>query len=87
VPVVDTTGAGDVFHGAYLFGLLRGWALPAVAEFASATAALKCMTLGGRKGIPTLDTVMTYLREQGRPPPSAMSGEDTLRQLVDGTAR
>jgi sulfofructose kinase len=86
VPVVDTTGAGDVFHGAYLFGLLRGWDLPSIAEFAGATAALKCLKLGGRAGIPTLDTVMTYLRQQGRPPP-AMIGEDTEGQAVDVTAR
>lgn len=50
VEVVDTTGAGDVFHGAYLYGLVQGWDLAHVARFASATAAIKCMHLGGRAG-------------------------------------
>ena len=69
VPVVDTTGAGDVFHGAYLFGLLHGWDLPAMAEFASAAAALKCIQLGGRAGIPRLNAVLSFLDERGRRPP------------------
>jgi sugar/nucleoside kinase (ribokinase family) len=42
VEAIDTTGAGDVFHGAYLVGLLRGWDLKTVALFASAVAALNC---------------------------------------------
>jgi ribokinase len=57
VEVVDTTGAGDVFHGAYLFGLLKGWDLPKTARFACAVAALKCAHLGGRAGIPTYEEV------------------------------
>lgn len=64
VPVVDTTGAGDVFHGAFLFGLLQEWRLPEVTRFASATAALKCRALGGRAGIPTLPEVVAFLQEQ-----------------------
>jgi ribokinase len=42
VPVVDTTGAGDVFHGAFAFAFIQGWKLDKVVEFASACAALKC---------------------------------------------
>ena len=57
VEVVDTTGAGDVFHGAYLVGLLKGWDLRKTARFASAVAALKCTRLGGRAGIPTYEEV------------------------------
>jgi ribokinase len=63
VDVVDTTGAGDVFHGAYIFGLLQDWDHRSIARFAGATAALKCRKLGGRAGIPTLDTVMAFLHE------------------------
>jgi len=51
--VVDTTGAGDVFHGAFSFGLAKGWAPRRCARFASAVASLKCTQLGGRAGIPT----------------------------------
>ncbi len=64
VPVVDTTGAGDVFHGAYLFGLLQGWSLEAVVPFASAAAALKCQQLGGRAGIPNYSAVVAFLRQR-----------------------
>lgn len=65
VNVVDTTGAGDVFHGAYLVGLLRGWSPEQVALFASAVAALKCEALGGRAGIPTLERTLDFLHRQG----------------------
>lgn len=57
VEVVDTNGAGDVFHGAFAFGLARGWDAPRCARFASATAALKCTKLGGRAGIPAYEEV------------------------------
>jgi len=63
VPTVDTTGAGDVFHGGFLYGLLQGWPLREVARFASATAALKCRAAGGRGGIPTRAEIDTLLRE------------------------
>lgn len=66
VSVVDTTGAGDVFHGAYLYGLLQGWDLVSTAEFAGATAALKCTQLGGRAAIPRLPEVMDLLAASGR---------------------
>lgn len=61
VDVVDTTGAGDVFHGAFTFGLLQNWTLPKILKFASATAALKCKKIGGRAGIPTLHEVNEFL--------------------------
>ena len=66
VPVVDTTGAGDVFHGAFGFGWARGWNLEQCARFASATAALKCTRLGGRAGIPSLNEVDVFLNEHDR---------------------
>lgn len=56
--VRDTTGAGDVFHGAFLFGQAKRWNLRRSLHVASATASLKCRELGGRAGIPTLDEVM-----------------------------
>ena len=57
VPVRDTTGAGDVFHGAYIVGLLEGMDAPECARFASAVSAIKCTCFGGRTGIPNRDTV------------------------------
>ncbi len=65
VHVIDTTGAGDVFHGAYIVGLLRGWDLESIALFASAVSAIKCTKLGGRAGIPRYDDVLAFLRERG----------------------
>lgn len=62
VDVVDTTGAGDVFHGGYLYGLLRKWPLMDTIRFASAVAAMKCRKLGGRAGIPRLDEVQEFLQ-------------------------
>lgn len=64
VDVVDTTGAGDVYHGAFIFGLLREWKLEKTTEFASAVAAMSCTRLGGRQGIPTLDEAISFLRER-----------------------
>jgi sulfofructose kinase len=62
VGVVDTTGAGDVFHGAFSFGLSKGWEIHRIVEFASAVAAIKCTKLGGRAGIPSYDKVIEFLR-------------------------
>lgn len=64
VEVVDTTGAGDVYHGAFIFGLLREWQQEKTAEFASAVAAMSCTRLGGRQGIPTLGEAMSFLRDR-----------------------
>lgn len=64
VNVVDTTGAGDVFHGAYLVGLLKGWDLERIATFASAVSAIHCTVLGNRKGIPTFQEVEAFLEQR-----------------------
>jgi sugar/nucleoside kinase (ribokinase family) len=64
VKVVDTTGAGDVFHGAFAYGFLQGWGVKKIAEFASAVSALKCTKLGGRSGIPTLEEALDFIKEQ-----------------------
>lgn len=58
---VDTTGCGDSFHGAFLFGLLIELELKETASLASAVAALNSQKLGGRSGIPTLDQVESFL--------------------------
>jgi sulfofructose kinase len=65
VETVDTTGAGDVFHGAFCLGLVWGLAMEKNLHFASAVAALKCRRLGGRAGIPTRDEALGFLGERG----------------------
>ena len=54
VDCVDTTGAGDVFHGAFCYGVLQEWPLERVLEFANAMAALNCKALGARGGLGSL---------------------------------
>jgi sugar/nucleoside kinase (ribokinase family) len=63
VKAVDTTGAGDVFHAGFIYGLLENWEIEEILRFANAVAALKCRDLGGRKGIPTLEEVQKFLGE------------------------
>ncbi len=64
VDVVDTTGCGDVFHGAYAALLARGVPVPECVRYASATAALKATRPGGRSGIPTYAAVEAFLQER-----------------------
>jgi sulfofructose kinase len=61
VKVVDSTGAGDAFHGGFAFALARDYPLRKAARFASAVAALKCRRPGGRAGLPSLAEVQTLL--------------------------
>lgn len=63
VSVVDTTGAGDVFHGAFLAGWVSGMALADNIRFAAAAAALKCTKIGGRAGIPTKEQTLAFLAQ------------------------
>jgi len=65
IHAVDTTGAGDVFHGGYIYGLLQGWDIKVTVLFASALAAMKCLEIGGRSGIPILKEVMDFLHMHG----------------------
>ena len=66
VRVVDTTGAGDAFHGAFIYGMLQDWDLVRGATFANAVAALNCQTLGGRRGLPVLAEVENLLKRHRR---------------------
>lgn len=65
VDVVDTTGAGDVFHGAYIVGLHHGWPPERIARFATAVSAITCTRLGGRYGIPSFEETMAFLENAG----------------------
>ena len=53
VEVIDTCGAGDVYHGAFLYALTKNWDIDRTVSFSSAVAAISCTRLGGRAGIPT----------------------------------
>jgi len=57
VPVVDTTGAGDIFHAGFIYGLLQDWPLDRQLDFACAAAALNCMASGARGGIQTVEEI------------------------------
>lgn len=61
INVVDTTGAGDVFHGAFIAGLLDGMDIRENIRFASAVAALKCTKAGGRAGIPDKEKALAFM--------------------------
>ncbi len=62
VDVVDTLGAGDVWHGALTVALAEGMETREAIRFASAAAALKCMTFGGRTGIPRRAELDRFLK-------------------------
>jgi sulfofructose kinase len=62
VAVVDATGAGDTFHGAFIYGMLKGREAEECARFASAVSAIKCTAIGGRAGLPTLPMVVEFMK-------------------------
>jgi sulfofructose kinase len=64
VQAKDTTGAGDIFHGAFLSGLVRSWPMEEILEFSCAAAALNCRAAGARGGIASLDEIAS-LRKTG----------------------
>src|SRR4029077_18637111 len=66
IEAVDTTGCGDVFHGAYAAALAKGVKLEERIRFASAAAALKATRHGGQEGIPTRTVVEKFLRRAAR---------------------
>jgi len=61
----DTTGAGDIYHGGFLYGVLQGWPLKAIGQFASAAAAIGVQYFGSRAKLPTVPEVKGFLQEQG----------------------
>jgi sulfofructose kinase len=61
VDSVDTTGAGDIFHAGFIYGLLQGWPLQRQLEFACAAAALNCMATGARGGIQPVEKIEHFM--------------------------
>lgn len=62
VPIVDTTGAGDVFHGAFDAAYLNGLDVVSAAKYATGVSSIKCTYMGGRAGIPDSETLKKFLR-------------------------
>lgn len=63
IDTVDTTGAGDAFHGAFAWALAEGYADNICAKYAAAAAALKCRKLGARAGLPSLSELETFIKK------------------------
>ena len=66
VNCMDTTGAGDVFHGAFCYAVLQGLPMGEALELSNAMAALNCTALGARGGIGTLDDVRALIARAER---------------------
>jgi sulfofructose kinase len=81
VRAVDTTGAGDIFHGAFVFALLRGWPLEKVLAFSCAAAALNCTAIGARGGIRPVAEIDRLMREGERSEPAFDASELENRRI------
>ena len=62
VHAVDTTGAGDVFRAGFIHGLVQGWPIRQMLEFANSAAAVSCTRAGAMTGIPSLREVEDLLK-------------------------
>jgi len=68
VPTVDTTGAGDLFHAGFLYGLLQGEDRQGQLDFGCAAAALNCTQSGARGNIASVDEIKTLIAKNDRHP-------------------
>ncbi len=75
VETVDTTGAGDIFHGAFVYAQLAGWDLEQQLAFSCAAAALNSKALGARGGIAPLAEIHELMRNGKTYPPRFPSNE------------
>ena len=66
VNCVDTTGAGDVFHGAFCYSVLQGMGLADALDFSNAMAALNCTAMGARGGIGGVEAVRALMQTAPR---------------------
>lgn len=65
VNAVDSNGAGDVFHGAFAYGVTKGFSYYDCCVFASAVSALKCTAVGARAAVPSYNDTINFLKECG----------------------
>ena len=63
--VLASNGSGDVFHGAFAAGILKGFDYKKCCHFSSATSALKCTGVGARESAPDLKRLKAFLKENG----------------------
>ena len=66
VECIDTTGAGDVFHGAFCYAVLQGMNIEESLEFSNAMAAMNCRALGARGGMATREEALAFARRSER---------------------
>lgn len=68
VEVLDSTGAGDTFHGGFIYGFLQAWPLQRQLEFGCAAAALNCMAVGARGGIQPVEKIEQFMAKNATRP-------------------
>lgn len=70
VSVVDTTGAGDVLHAGFIYGMLQGWPLEQQLDYGCAAAAMNCMHTGARGGIASVAAIERFMATSDRYQPA-----------------
>jgi sulfofructose kinase len=82
VPVADTTGAGDIFHAGFIYGLLRQWPLQQQLNFGAAAAAMNCMSAGARGGIAAPSEIEAFMATCDRRKPAYVTSRPRLQALT-----
>lgn len=85
VKCVDTTGAGDVFHGAFCYAMLEGMAMEAALGFSNAAAALNCTAIGARGHVPAVEEVRNLLTEAKSGKVQRRFADEIVEQLASAS--